>query len=76
MLKETRFRGEFDKLDEYQMQILNETYLGLADTLQIEEPALLGAVAMLVEFIFEETGVFPLTGTMRDLLTKEGLLNA
>ena len=53
MLKETRFRGEFDKLDEYQMQILNETYLGLADTLQIEEPALLGAVAMLVEFIFK-----------------------
>ena len=76
MLKETRFRGEFDKLDEYQMQILNETYLGLADTLQIEEPALLGAVAMPVEFIFKETGAFPLTGAMRDLLTEEGLLNA
>ena len=68
--------GEFDKLDEYQMQILNETYLGLADTLQISDDALFGAIAMLVHFIFDETGVFPITGEMRDELVKEGLFNA
>ena len=31
---------------------------------------------MLVNFIFDETGVFPITGEMRDELVKEGLFNA